>query len=252
MVLRWPVERRLLLAVYDRLEAREQRELELTYSRYRADPSKGRAWRAENRGNTAMRREILRAVLRVVRDGVSSQGKILDIGCGTGWLLRELTAVGVHPDRLVGVDLLVERVRAAREATDVTVVRADASDLPYPDDCFDLALLITTLSSITKAGMRAGVLREAERVVRPDGMIAVYDTRVGNPANDRVRKVAVEELTSAAQRSRVTAEHLLTVLPPLARRLGPLTDSAYPWLTRCSLVLTHRLTLLRVEGQVGG
>jgi glycosyltransferase involved in cell wall biosynthesis len=252
MELRWSVERRLLLAVYQRLEEGEQRELELTYGRYRTDPGKGRAWSADNRGNATIRREILRAVVGVVRDGISSEGMILDIGCGTGWLLRELTAIGVHPDRLAGVDLLIERVRAAREAAGVAVVRADASDLPYPDDRFDLALLITTLSSITKAGMRADVLREAERVVRPDGVIAVYDTRVGNPANGRVRKVAVDELTSAAQRSHVTAERIVTVLPPLARRLGALTDAVYPLLARCPLVLTHRLTLLRVEGQLDG
>ena len=61
--------------------------------------------------------------------------------------------------------------RAAEQGIDnITPARADARELPYPDDSFDGAYLVTVLGEIPD---QDAALRELRRVVKPGGRIVV-------------------------------------------------------------------------------
>jgi SAM-dependent methyltransferase len=111
------------------------------------------------------RRRILLQVLDqyVGRDGAR---RILDVGCGTGTMLTHLAAFG----KVQGVDIDEEAVGYCRERGLVDVSMGEASDLPFPQDSFDL---VTALDVIEHLDDDASALREMGRVLRPRGHLLV-------------------------------------------------------------------------------
>ena len=72
--------------------------------------------------------------------GVASGQRVLDVGCGPGALTTEL-AGRLGPAAVTAVDPSERFVAAARERLPgVTVERASAEELPFPDDSFDAAI----------------------------------------------------------------------------------------------------------------
>lgn len=101
--------------------------------------------------------------------------RIVDLACGTGELGRRL--VDSVPDvEIVGVDLassMIERARSKHEGQPrVRFERADVHDLPFEEDAFDVAVCANTFHYFTEP---EAVLREAARVLRPDGRLVVLD-----------------------------------------------------------------------------
>lgn len=84
---------------------------------------------------------------------------VLDVGCGDGALLRQLAG---SVTRLTGVDIVDERIRAAR-ANAVDAQRADALHLPFANDEFDFVVGQYTAHHVTDATRATA---EALRVAR--------------------------------------------------------------------------------------
>jgi ubiquinone/menaquinone biosynthesis C-methylase UbiE len=105
--------------------------------------------------------------------------RILALGCGTGIevrALRRLTGTGAA---IVGVDQSPALLDAARRHTadeglsdNVTYQVGDAHHLPIVDDEFDIVTLHTLISHVETP---LQVLREARRVVKPGGTVAIFD-----------------------------------------------------------------------------
>jgi SAM-dependent methyltransferase len=105
------------------------------------------------------------AELAGVRDGQ----RVLDVGCGPGALTAELVQ-RVGPAAVAAVDPSESFVAAARERhPEVSVQRASAERLPFPDDAFDAALAQLVVHFMADPG--AGVA-EMRRVTRGDGVVA--------------------------------------------------------------------------------
>lgn len=95
--------------------------------------------------------------------------RVLDVGCGPGALTEELVG-RLGPGDVTAVDPSETFVAAARERLPgVTVERASAERLPFPDHSFDAALaqLVVHFMSDPVAG-----LREMARVTRTGGVVA--------------------------------------------------------------------------------
>jgi len=119
------------------------------------------------------RRELLRPL-------VAEGGSVLDIGCRDGCTLLQLAStVGSS----LGVDIddaalasATELARAAG-ARNLTFCRADATEPPASDNSFDLVLLLGDVLSYSNLfDSTATVMREAHRVLRPGGRIAIDGT----------------------------------------------------------------------------
>ena len=117
---------------------------------------------------------IHRAVLNLVsrRDEKHIPGTVLDIGCGTGRLLRK--AAQLWPAAgLVGVDPSQGMIDVARRLmVQATFHTASAESLPLADASVDMA--VTTMSFHHWKDQGAGV-REIARVLRPGGRFCLAD-----------------------------------------------------------------------------
>jgi hypothetical protein len=81
-------------------------------------------------------------------------------------------------------------------------------------------------------------LREAGRVMRPDATVLIYEPRYPNPLNRHTVRIPVELVREALG---PVEERPLTVWPPVARRLGSLTEPAYRRLGGRRWATSHRL-----------
>jgi len=112
-------------------------------------------------------RRKLEQVLGHYLDALPDGAKLLDVGCGTGDLLRRLggrfVLSGCDP-----ADEMIERARAANPGAFLTAASAEA--LPFEDDHFDVVLLIEVVRYLDDP---APALRELARVLRPGGVALV-------------------------------------------------------------------------------
>ena len=219
----------------------EHERIAQVYAGYRVDSRKLRAWQPDNRGNTEIRAELARAVLELLPAALADPGLLLDAGCGGGWWLARLLAAGAPAARVAGVELLAERVAAARRrAPGAAVQRADLRRLPFEDDSCSLVTMFTVLSSMGSAADRRSALLEARRVLEPRGVLVVWEPRwpTRNPHTQLVRLAELRDALGVAAMLQVNT---LTLAPPLARRAGRL----YRPLARVPALRSHRLVVLR-------
>jgi ubiquinone/menaquinone biosynthesis C-methylase UbiE len=205
-------------------------------------------WSITNAGNSAARAEYGRltsvALVAASATPLASQ-ELLEIGCGSGSILRLLLEHGAKEDLLWGLDLIHDRaVAAARSLPRAAVQTGNAEQLPYPSGYFDAVLMFGVLSSILDPRMQANIVREACRVTKPDGSIIVYDFRVPNPFNRATRPVSRTRIRRLFSSMEVIVRSM-TVAPLLSRHLGKLTPRLYPILTSLPALHTHHLALIR-------
>ncbi|MGH2895409.1 MAG: class I SAM-dependent methyltransferase [Solirubrobacteraceae bacterium] len=106
---------------------------------------------------------------------VAPAGKdVVDVGCGGGALVRDLAAAGAQP---IGIEISEEQLATARSrdnggGTRYLVGRAEA--LPLDDASVDVVVFMRSLHHVPPAHLQ-DALREARRVLRPDGAVYVAE-----------------------------------------------------------------------------
>lgn len=94
--------------------------------------------------------------------GLKSGDKILDVGCGKGFLLYELTQV-VPGVEVAGIDISQHGIDHAKEEVKPFLKVGSAVSLPWPDRFFDFVVSVTTLHNLYNYELR-DALTEIERV----------------------------------------------------------------------------------------
>lgn len=169
----------------------------------------------------------------------------LEVGCGAGDWLDALERFGARREDLAGIDLDPERAeRCARRLPGVDVRTGDASRLPWEDGRFDLVFQSTVFTSILDPGMRRGVAAEMRRVLKPGGAILWYDFFVNNPSNPNVRGVGRREIAALFPGCRISLRRV-TLAPPLARRLVPISWKLAVALESLRVLDTHYFGVIR-------
>jgi ubiquinone/menaquinone biosynthesis C-methylase UbiE len=169
---------------------------------------------------------------------------ILELGCGSGRILLETLSFGAAAGNLHGADLLFERVRMAHDAlSGLPLVCADGQNLPYAAHCFDLSMQFMVFSSILDDKVKHSIAREMLRVTRPGGMILWYDFWL-NPANQQTRGIRQAEIKDLFPNCRFQFERL-TLAPPLARRLVPVSWGLALCLEKLRILNTHYLVAIQ-------
>ncbi len=103
--------------------------------------------------------------------------RILDVGCGEGTAEVRIGRLHVSQIRLVGVDLMIERVMVARRQTAahnqrVGFATANACHLPFRDGVFDSTFCVAVLQHIGDVDAAVG---EFARVTSADGRVLAVE-----------------------------------------------------------------------------
>jgi ubiquinone/menaquinone biosynthesis C-methylase UbiE len=111
-----------------------------------------------------------------VLSGAAPGDRVLDVGCGGGYLARLLAAAIAPGGRVTGVDPSGPAIAYARRRSpaNCTFTVAAAQDLPLPDRSFDVATSTLAVHHIPEAA-RPAAFGEMYRVLRPGGALLVAD-----------------------------------------------------------------------------
>jgi ubiquinone/menaquinone biosynthesis C-methylase UbiE len=135
--------------------------------------------------------------------------RILDVGCGTGFLLREFAVRAPEAVELAGIDPAASMIETARATASDDRLRFSvgvAERLPYRGEAFDL--VVSTTSFDHWADQQAG-LAECARVLAPGGHLVLADQfsallwptlLAGRRGKARTRARATRLLTAAGFR----------------------------------------------------
>ena len=102
---------------------------------------------------------------------LTSQSKVLDIGCGKGFLVYEFTQI-VPGINIRGIDISKYAIDNAKEEVKNLISVGLAQRLPYKDKSFDLVISLTTLHNLYIYDFKKAI-REIERVKRENSYITV-------------------------------------------------------------------------------
>lgn len=111
------------------------------------------------------------------RHGRKAVTKILDVGCGTGFVSQ------LYPNfDITGIDISDEMLKR----NPYTWVKAPAEAIPFPDGTFDFVVCRSLLHHLESP--EAG-LKEMHRVLKPDGTFVCWETNF-SMFNDWMRRIA--------------------------------------------------------------
>lgn len=120
-------------------------------------------------------RRVSRWVLPWSTQGSTLAGEVLEIGGGSGAMAAELARTHSQV-RVTMTDLDRAMVRAARHRLEclphATAQQADATDLPYDNESFDVVMSFLMLHHVVNW---EDAVNEASRVLRPGGLFLGYD-----------------------------------------------------------------------------
>ncbi len=122
-------------------------------------------------------------------DLVKIQGheQVLDVGCGRGLLLigaaKKLTtgkATGIdiwnHVDQANNsAHATIENAKIENVLNKIEIITADARQMPFSANSFDLVISSWALHNISTAAERSKALAEILRVLKPNGTVAIMD-----------------------------------------------------------------------------
>lgn len=122
------------------------------------------------------RKEKPDAVFLILKEYVSPNAYILDLGSGTGISTRQLCKNGFK--NVIGVDrdpLMIKEAKAANDKNyNIKYIQADvANELPFTDEIFD----VVSASSAFHWFANSSSIKEVERILKPNGYYFVVGSK---------------------------------------------------------------------------
>ena len=96
--------------------------------------------------------------------------RVLDVGCGVGFATRLFAGLLGNEAQVVGVDLSLPHLRAARADSSPSWVQADAAQLCFRDATFDLIWSCNTVNHLADP---VGALRQLRALLRAEGRLVL-------------------------------------------------------------------------------
>ncbi|SVD05712.1 uncharacterized protein METZ01_LOCUS358566 [marine metagenome] len=102
---------------------------------------------------------------------LSSNTSLLDVGCAKGFMLNDI-AKAIEGISLKGIDISEYAIANSIEGMRQNLVVANAKDLPFDNNSFDVVISINTVHNLEKDEL-AQALQEIERVSKDKSFITV-------------------------------------------------------------------------------
>jgi len=172
-----------------------------------------------------------------------AERRMVEVGCGAGGNLVDLLRLGAAPECLSGIDLLPQRIAAARRVlpAGVKLIEGDATDTDVAPSSQDAVLAFTVFSSVLEERAQVNLANAMWSWIKPQGGVLVYDFAVGNPRNPDVTAVKVSRVRELFPEARLVVRRV-TLAPPLSRFLARVNPGLISMSATCLPVLkTHRL-----------
>jgi ubiquinone/menaquinone biosynthesis C-methylase UbiE len=188
--------------------------------------------RLEARGNHWFFQSVLREYLDAM--DIDSASTVLDMGCGTGVAARTIARRTNFSGRVTGIDLSPYLVEAAKRLADeeglggrVEFRYGDTRELDIPDGEFDAVVAHTLVSHVQEPPT---ALNEAARVVKPGGLIAIFDGDYASMTfalDDPVERKRYDEALISAV---VTSARVMRQMPRLIQQAGLEMVRTFPYI----------------------
>ena len=114
---------------------------------------------------------------------LTDKDKILDVGCAKGFMLHDFNRL-IPGISLTGIDISEYACAHAIDSVKDRVQVADAADLPFDDNSFDVSISITTIHNLD-LDLCGKALQELERVSRR-GSFVTLDAYRNDEEKDRM------------------------------------------------------------------
>ena len=110
------------------------------------------------------------AVAQVKKSMPSSKAVVMEIGCSSGFLIRDL-ATSFPEAVIVGADVVKEPLyRLARSLPGIPLIRFDLLKCPLPDQSIDVLVMLNVLEHIEDD---VGALKNALKLLKPGGSLVI-------------------------------------------------------------------------------
>lgn len=150
--------------------------------------------------------------------------RVLDVGCGSGAVTREIARRVGSRGGAVGLDPSPALLAVARELANEAGVgewvefrEGDARRLPFADASFDVVVCVTVLSHVPKG---EAAIPEFVRVLRPGGRLGVFDLDTDMTAFTHPDRALTRRVVAAASDATAVNGWLARQLPSLFQRGG--------------------------------
>lgn len=99
-----------------------------------------------------------------------AQGKVLDIGCGSGRNFLDVKGISLFGTDFSEEMLKLAKQRAEKSGINVNLKKANSDKIPFKDNYFDSVLCYAVLHCIKSEKQRVDTIKEIYRVLKPNGL----------------------------------------------------------------------------------
>jgi ubiquinone/menaquinone biosynthesis C-methylase UbiE len=155
---------------------------------------------------------------------IAAGERVLDVGCGSGAVTREIARLVGSRGLAVGLDPSPALLAVARELAQeaglgdrVEFREGDALRLPFPNRSFDVVVCVTVLSHVPEG---EAAIPELVRILRSGGRLGVLDQDTDMTAFTHPNRILTRRIVAAASDAMAVNGWLVRELPLLFQRAG--------------------------------
>jgi ubiquinone/menaquinone biosynthesis C-methylase UbiE len=128
-----------------------------------------------------------------LQENIKKDSKVLEVGCGAGRSISDISSV---TQNIVGIDHDEKAIDEAKENfkqyPSIKLLVANATELPFDNECFDFVICMTTF--VNFAHKKYAALEEMKRVLKKNGkiIISVYSEKALSDRMQNYKKIGLK------------------------------------------------------------